>query len=359
MDVTKPNIIWIKGRCYRLYGQSVGSGNFDENFGSMEDDAAVYNDLYRDDDCSDDDYEIVEAESGRMKTSFHIPRSLHGVLIGPRGSTRSRIEKETKALIRIPKRGIDQDIVITGINRESVAKARRRMELMALTARQKQQFTHFLSLPINSDNIKSGFLQFQGKVLAECRGRGIGQDLFQDPCKLHLTLGTLVLLDDSDRKKAAQALQECQYDLIEPLLQNRPLRLHLYGIEYMNDDPAEVDVLYGKIKDLTVEPLVQELADGIVKYFAKTGLMPRQFESVKLHVTLMNSLFRRDDGDSDMSKSEIQRRTRESFDATSILKKFQDYDFGEITVESVDLSRRYSKAANGYYEATASIKFSN
>lgn len=58
-------------------------------------------------------------------------------------------------------------------------------------------------------------IYFQHEVLAECRGRGIGKDLFQDPCKLHLTLGTLVLLDDVDRKTAAQAMQSCQQDFIE------------------------------------------------------------------------------------------------------------------------------------------------
>ncbi|KAE8745713.1 hypothetical protein FOCC_FOCC007597 [Frankliniella occidentalis] len=355
MDITKPNVIWIKGRCYRLYGQSTSLSNFDSEYTGYGDDEQEYLDG-RDDDCSDNDYEIEEAESGRLKTSFHIPRSLHGVLIGPKGATRARLEKETKALIRIPKKGLDQDIVVTGTTRESIVRARRRMELIALTARQKQQFTHFLSLPVNNENIKSGFLKFQEQVLNECKGRGIRKDIFQDPNKLHITLGTLVLLDDDDRKKAAQALLNCKQDLVEPLLQKGTLRLRVYGIEYMNDDPAEVDVLYGKVEDLNQEPVVQELANDIIKYFSKTGLMPKQFDSVKLHVTLMNSIFRREGADSDVAnKGENLKRTRESFDASSILKKFQEYSFGEITVETIDLSRRYSTASNGYYEATASL----
>ena len=56
------------------------------------------------------------------------------------------------------------------------------------------------------------------------------------------------------------------------MLKNQTLRLRIYGIEYMNDDPSEVDVLYAKVQDLSQEPVVQELADGIIKYFAKTGL---------------------------------------------------------------------------------------
>ena len=52
-------------------------------------------------------------------------------------------------------------------------------------------------------------------MLKECRGRGIDRDIFQNPDKLHITLGTLVLLDDCDRKKAAEALQNCKRELIE------------------------------------------------------------------------------------------------------------------------------------------------
>ena len=34
----------------------------------------------------------------------------------------------------------------------------------------------------------------------------VGDDLFQNPEKLHLTIGTLVLLNQSDRDRAADAL---------------------------------------------------------------------------------------------------------------------------------------------------------
>lgn len=128
------------------------------------------------------------------------------------------------------------------------------------------------------------------------------------------------------------------------MLKNHPLHLLVYGVQYMNDDPAEVDVLYGKVKDLSEEPVLQELADRIMKYFSKTGmvvitllcfctshkfrafflnfsgLMPKQFDAVKLHVTIMNSLFRRDDSDSDVVKGDNPKRVRETFDASLILK---------------------------------------
>lgn len=54
--------------------------------------------------------------------------------------------------------------------------------------------------------------------------------------------------------------------------------------------------------------------------YAILGLMPRQHDAVKLHVTVMNSLFRREGTDSDTVKDENRRKVRESFDATQILK---------------------------------------
>lgn len=65
--------------------------------------------------------------------------------------------------------------------------------------------------------------------------------------------------------------------LCRPLLTNGPLQLSVTGIEYMNDDPAEVDVLYGKVKDTSGSLVLQELANGIIKYFAKTGGFLFQF----------------------------------------------------------------------------------
>ena len=69
----------------------------------------------------------------------------------------------------------------------------------------------------------------------------------------------------------------------------------------MNDDPSEVDVVYGRIH---CEPL-QSIAEYIVNQFTDTGFMPRQFDRIKLHVTLMNTKFRRKDADGEESSSEM------------------------------------------------------
>lgn len=44
------------------------------------------------------------------------------------------------------------------------------------------------------------------------------------------------------------------------------------GVEYMNDDPAEVDVLYGKVYVKDGSHVLQEVADGVVDHFCSKGL---------------------------------------------------------------------------------------
>jgi activating signal cointegrator complex subunit 1 len=44
------------------------------------------------------------------------------------------------------------------------------------------------------------------------------------------------------------------------------------GVEYMNDDPAEVDVLYGKVYVKDGHHVLQEVADGVINYFSSKGL---------------------------------------------------------------------------------------
>lgn len=39
---------------------------------------------------------------------------------------------------------------------------------------------------------------------------GVEESIFQNPAKLHLTIGTLVLLNDTEVRKASEHLQECQ-----------------------------------------------------------------------------------------------------------------------------------------------------
>lgn len=69
------------------------------------------------------------------------------------------------------------------------------------------------------------------------------------------------------------------------------------------------------------------MADGLVERFVSSGLMQRQYDRVKLHITMMNTMFRKDSSGTaapvapprDRDRGQANR-PRESFDARGILK---------------------------------------
>lgn len=360
MDVLKPPLIYINGRCYRVnntdfdtYDTKHSSADWEEqpsNYG--------YNECTTDEPCDgDDEFEITALENGRFKTSFHVPRTFYGPIVGFKGQTRKRLEDETRANIFVPKKIGENEIVISGPTRSSVASARRRVSLIVMSYRRKHEVTHFISIPMIGSNIKAGFLEFKKQVLETCCGaRGIEESIFQTAERLHLTLCTLVLVDKVEREAASRTLEECKRDVIDPVLEHKPLKLRLAGIEYMNDDPAEVDVLYAKVHFSQGDNILQTLVDNIVDYFSESGLMDKQYEKVKLHVTVMNTLFRDKRGGYEDFKGRDKRR--QTFNAVPVLERFRDFDFGEDVVDTIHLSQRLTYSKSGYYQDTYSVTLS-
>lgn len=90
--------------------------------------------------------------------------------------------------------------------------------------------------------------------------------------------------------------------------------------------------------------------------------MQRQNEHVKLHVTIINSIFRHFDtpGGSDRQQNQNEPTQRQTFDARLILRKYAKFDFGKQPLTEIHLSRRYTtSASDGFYDATGIIKVLN
>ena len=99
------------------------------------------------------------------------------------------------------------------------------------------------------------------------------------------------------------------------------------------------------------------ISDHVVESFDKSGLMKKQFERVKLHATVMNSLCRVDANDENENEFSQQntrgnKSSRESFDARNILKYF-----GRHVINQLDISIRYTADINGFYDHLAKINF--
>ncbi|XP_067996448.1 activating signal cointegrator 1 complex subunit 1 isoform X5 [Melanerpes formicivorus] len=243
-------------------------------------------------------------------------------IIGKKGETKKRLETETRTSISIPKPGVEGEIVITGQHRGGVISARTRIDVLLDSFRKKQPFTHFLSIALNQPNIQERFLQFKEEVLEKCsQDPGVSSSLFQTPAKLHLTLGTLVLLNEQEIQKACHLLQRCKEDFVE----------------------------------------LQVIADQLVERFVASGLMLKEWDRVKLHATVMNTLFRKDPSAEERNNpmpGKSSCRERESFSGRNILKLFENFYFGEVQLDSVRLSQRFSSDASGYYATSGQLTFS-
>lgn len=75
---------------------------------------------------------------------------------------------------------------------------------------------------------------------------GIDESMFQNINKLHITFGTLSLMDNADRVLATELFQD-SLEFIEKT-RSGGLTIKIRGVEIMNDDASSCSVLYGKVK---------------------------------------------------------------------------------------------------------------
>lgn len=352
MDVLRPSLININGRIYRK------NITREQTYQNEEEDF----DYSASPECLDEPCDTVEVEQTEKgyRCAIDVPSVLYKYIIGKKGDTRKRLETETRTSINIPKQGVEGQIVITGQQRASVISACTRIEVLMESFRMKQPFTHFLSFALNQPEIQERYLQFKEEVLKNCsQDSGVDGSIFQNPAKLHLTIGTLSLLNEKEVTKACELLQQCKEDFIKDITGSKPLPLEIVGIEYMNDDPAMVDVLYAKVHPKDGSDKLQLIADQLVKHFVSSGLMTKEWDRVKLHATVMNTVFRKDPSAEDKRDSGRQGlKDRESFDARNLMKIFGKYHFGNLDLNAVQVSQRFSTDSSGYYTSSGLITFS-
>ncbi|XP_029553370.1 activating signal cointegrator 1 complex subunit 1 isoform X2 [Salmo trutta] len=292
MEILRPSLINISGRVYRrntIKEDQYEEGEEDDSY--MGPPASEQFDDEEEEFC--DSHSIEQTDKG-FNCAIDVPSVLYKYIIGRKGETRRRLEADTKTDINIPKQGVEGQIVITGSQKAAVSSAVTRVELLVQSFRKKQPFTHFLSFALNHPQVQDGFLRFKEEVLEQCsQDHGVDGSIFQNPAKLHLTVGTLALLNDLEVTQACKQLQHCQ-DFIKTITEGKPLPLEVTGIEYMNDDPAMVDVLYAKVQVKDGSDKLQAIVERLVDHFVSSGLMVREWDRVKLHGTVMNTLFRKD-----------------------------------------------------------------
>lgn len=316
---------------------------------------------WEDDEACDVSESVERTEQG-YRLSVEIPSSLFKFILGRRAETKKKIEKETNTQIMVPRQGEEGDIVITGPNRSGVVGARSRIEVIAESSRQKIPFTHFLCFPLYNSDLERKMDEFKVKVLKDCfECRGIDANIFQLPTKIHLTVGMLTLLSVKEVKNATEILTQCYQDLVNKWLHNKPVVVELKGVECMNDDPSEVNVLYAKVLVKDNSDRLQLLANALVDTFVSAGLMKREYDCVKLHATVMNSKLRDDAYGAETSTKSGRGdaaprfKKRISFDARKVISSFEDFSFGEYHLDTIHLSTRGVFDSQGHYDCATSV----
>ena len=84
--------------------------------------------------------------------------------------------------------------------------------------------------------------------------------------------------------------------------------------------------------------------------------MPRQFDRVKLHMTVLNTIFRKEDigGATEVE----QQQNRETLDARRLLQLYGDFPFGSMDLKEIHLSqRRVGKRTKENYYFPSAISY--
>jgi activating signal cointegrator complex subunit 1 len=377
MDVIKPEVYWVNDRCYRRNpSKNNYSVNTNVDLPDSNLEAEVVNggtssapyeelaDYSCDPDAPDEEednakYVVEKIEGGFKARATNIPASFYPLIIGGKGSTKKRLETETNTKIIIPRINEKGEIVVRGSKQKDVLTALRRMDLMCLQARGKRDVTHFASFNLNVPEVMQKYEDFKGKVLRDFGSsiRGLDENIFQEAAKLHLTICVLVLLDSRERDEVSKLLASLAPE-IENITNKKSHRVQLRGLEIMNDDPSEADVLYAKcvLDDDTLQKVANLVANRLISSgYCKAA----RSENVKLHATLMNTRWQQ------QARGEVtdggykgNRPKRESFDARKIIEKYGDFDFGTVVIREIRIVTRHTKADDGSYNSMAVLPFS-
>ncbi|KAJ8935076.1 hypothetical protein NQ314_013021 [Rhamnusium bicolor] len=302
----------------------------------------------------ENEIDVTTDENGKLYISFQLP-SIYYIKLNKFNADINALSQKTQTVISFPKHGKDGQLIIKGEDKSSIQKALNDIHSVVGAIRDQSAALQFISIPLLSEEIKSNFEKFKNEILSEKNIKGMDESIFQSSLKLHLTVIVFALTDEREKLEAINTLEEYKTTVLCPLLEGTgPLKIHVAGIECMNDNYRNADILYAnaKIINETEEVNLQKIVNDISNYFYERGLVKRYQENVKLHMTLINTKYRK------VLESPTRRRwnKRESFDATNIMEKYRNIEFGECNLDSIHLSLISSKGEDGFYKPLSVIK---
>ncbi|XP_024398767.1 uncharacterized protein [Physcomitrium patens] len=302
-------------------------------------------------------------EAGLLSASMFVDACFFRFLVGKGGITKQMLEKDTDVSLQIPspkeaKQG--KYLVIQGESQEALDNAMHQVNTIINQAIKSPQFqySHFVSIPLAlHPQLLESVKAFQKTVLefddeSGMSNKGIDKSIFVKHTTFHLTLLMLKLWNEELVQNAADCLQKVT-PRVHEALEGSPLTITLRGVDCMKGNPAKAHVLYADVEPNDQAGRLIKASQVITEAFTEAGLVmdKDQTQTLKLHATLMNTTQRAG------GESGKRYKKRIPFDATEIMEKYKEHQWGEYHISEVHLSQRFVYDTNGYYRSCNSIPF--
>ena len=180
------------------------------------------------------------------------------------------MQKDHKSTISFPPRSSNSSAVsITASTSQSLIGTCYALQIETEKAKNALPFSHFIKLPLAFDEDFTDTMSEYRELLLLNYGDESGMDpsIVTQPHMMHLTLLTLKIFTDEDELKAKQVL-EAEASTISAIIGPQGIKLHLHGLEIMNDDPQECNVLYVDIAEDEDKRKVKELSCLLIQFSA-------------------------------------------------------------------------------------------
>ncbi|KAL1502828.1 hypothetical protein ABEB36_007915 [Hypothenemus hampei] len=343
---TKPIKIWLNGKvfCVQRLNHLKNSGKVVQESAETDVQSSIDSQEYS------QLLEIVQ-ENEKFTTNINLPSVYYSKMRNfPQFNLRKACEEiGTEILMK------KDALSLSSTNIDSLYRAVSLTHSTIGAIRQQNMALQFTCIPCTSPNIQERFINLKKEILCmKSEIPGLHESIFICPLKLHVTIDVYSLFDENEMGEAIKSLYEYKDTMEKILLKTGPLQLDVGTLACMNENLKRTDVLYANVKLFNEQEKfnLQKIVDDIAEHFYHKGLARNPQDKVKLHMTIINTKYRKNEG-------RKRKWQKQSIDASKIIEKFKDYSFGRCDFNSIHLSQIHTKGDNGFYKPLAVIEFHN
>eukprot|EP00747_Dinoflagellata_sp_TGD_P082957 gnl/TRDRNA2_/TRDRNA2_161903_c0_seq1.p1 gnl/TRDRNA2_/TRDRNA2_161903_c0~~gnl/TRDRNA2_/TRDRNA2_161903_c0_seq1.p1 ORF type:complete len:392 (-),score=85.06 gnl/TRDRNA2_/TRDRNA2_161903_c0_seq1:92-1207(-) len=310
----------------------------------------------------------IQYEGDEYVLKLSIPAVFHRFIIGARGKMKQELEMQSGARIIVPTReDLEDAIYLRARQKQQIYSAKAQVELLCEREESKLEYTHFLSVSLAHDaKFKQAVDQLREDIVLQ-RYDGIDASIFMPAKRMHFTICMLKLHSHAAVEEMKQALEDAEKKIKNTSVFNTPLLASMKGLHIMTDDPSNVGVVFTTDRSHALQNRMNGLGDLLFGILKDRGIVSQQnlmFQrllssdgsnaEIKLHATLMNTKYSktnwRDDG---------SRGDRETFDASVLMERFGQVDFGTVQLKELQLSCLDEMGDDGYYRSLLNVPICN